>query len=351
MSEAVAVGILGSGFVADFYMEALREIPGVNVIANYSRSKARAAEFGSRHSIPRQYDSVESLCANAEVQMVVVALPNQLHLDAVRVAAGARKAIVCTKPLARTGSEAAQMVRLVRTAGVMNGYAETSVFSPDVMRARSMVESGAIGDVLTIRAREGHSGPHADHFWAAEAGGGALLDMGCHTVETARYLFGKEHQVKDVFAWGATMVHKGRTTLEDNAVVLLRLNDGRTSLTEASWTTKGGMEIRDEVYGTNGRIIIDTSSTSVRAFIEVPAGYLVEKADADTGWVFPIQDEARVYGYHEEMRHFVECFVNGKEPRETFVDGYVVNCILDAAYRSMKTGAWENVTTDPAVTG
>jgi predicted dehydrogenase len=344
--------MLGSGFVADFYMEALRDIPGVTVVANYSRSKARASEFGKKRGISRQYDSVESLCANAEVQMVVVALPNHLHLDAVRVAAAARKAIVCTKPLARSGEEAAQMVRLVRTAGVLNGYAETSVFSPDVMQARSMIESGAIGDVLTVRAREGHSGPHADHFWDAElAGGGALLDMGCHTVETARYLFGKDHPVKDVFAWGATMVHRDRTKLEDNAVVLLRLEDGRTSLTEASWTTKGGMEIRDEIYGTRGRIVIDTSSTSVRAFIEVPAGYLVEKADADTGWVFPIQDEARVYGYHEEMRHFVECFVNGTQPRETFVDGYVVNCILDAAYRSMKTGVWEKVKIDPAVTG
>jgi predicted dehydrogenase len=111
------------------------------------------------------------------------------------------------------------------------------------------------------------------------------------------------------------------------------------------------MELRDEVYGTRGRIVIDTSSTSVRAFVEVPVGYVVEKADADTGWVFPIQDEARVYGYHEEMRHFVECFMNGTKPRETFVDGYVVNCILDAAYLSMKTGVWEKVKVDPSVTG
>ena len=344
--------MIGSGFVAGFYMEALRDVPGTAVVANYSRSPARAAEFGKTHGIRRQYDSVEALCADSHVQMVVIALPNHMHLDAVRVAAAARKAIVCTKPLARNGAEAAQMVRLVRAAGVLNGYAETSVFSPDVMRAHSMIASGAIGDVLTIRAREGHSGPHASHFWDGEtAGGGALLDMGCHTVETARYLFGKEHPIQDVFGWGATMVHKDKTTAEDNAVVLLRLKDGRTSLTEASWTTKGGMEIRDEIYGTRGRIVIDTTSTSVRAFIEVPAGYIAEKTDADTGWVFPIQDEARVYGYHEEIRHFVECYVNRTEPRETFVDGYVVNCVLDAAYRSMKTGVWEKVALDPSVLG
>lgn len=342
--------MLGSGFVADFYVEALRGVPGATVVANYSRSSRRALEFGARHGIPRQHDSMESLCADEEVQMVVVALPNVLHLEAVRVAAAARKAIVCTKPLARNGHEAEEMVRLVKHAGVLNGYAETSVFSPDVMRARSIVESGAIGDVLTIRAREGHSGPHAAHFWDLDqAGGGALLDMGCHTVETARYLFGKEHAIKDVFAWGATLMHGDKTTAEDNAVSLLRLEDGRTSLTEASWSAKGGMELRNEVYGTHGRIVTDSSSTSVRAFIERPAGYLMEKADADVGWVFPIQDEPRFYGYQEEMRHFVECFATGAEPRETFVDGYVVNTILDAAYRSMKSGRWEPVMLDPGV--
>ncbi len=348
----VKIGLLGSGFVADFYMEGLRDVPGTQVVANYSRSDERADEFGRRHGVASQYTTMEELCADKEVDLVVIALPNHLHLPATRVATAARKAIVCTKPLARSGAEAAEMVNLVRKAGVMHGYAETEVFSPDVMRARAMIESGAIGELLTVRAREAHSGPHAPHFWDTEtAGGGALLDMGCHTIEAARYFFGKENRIKDVFAWGATLVHQDKTNGEDNAVLLLRLEDGRTSLTEASWTAKGGMELRNEVYGTMGRIVTDTSSTRIRAFLQQPAGYLMEKADADIGWVFPIPDEARVYGYQEEMRHFVECFVDGKQPREDFIDGYVVNCVLDAAYRSMKSGRWEPVEVDSAVAG
>ncbi len=352
MGDVVKIGLLGSGFVADFYMDGLRDVPGTQVVANYSRSEERAKEFGHRHGVARQYTRIEDLCADTNVQLVVIALPNHLHLPATRIAAAARKAIVCTKPLARNGGEAAQMVNLVRTAGVMHGYAETEVFSPDVMRARDMIESGAIGELLTVRAREAHSGPHAPHFWDAEtAGGGALLDMGCHTIEAARYFFGKENRIKDVFAWGATLVHHDKTKGEDNAVLLLRLEDGRTSLTEASWTAKGGMELRNEIYGTMGRIVTDTSSTRIRAFIQEPAGYLMEKADADVGWVFPIPDEARVYGYHEEMRHFVQCFVEGKQPRENFIDGYVVNCVLDAAYKSMKSGHWEPVQLDSSVAG
>src|SRR5216683_2552841 len=348
----VKIGMLGSGFVADFYMDGLRDVPGAEVVANYSRSAERAKEFGRRHGIKRSFTSMEELCAESDVDMVVIGLPNHLHLRAVRVAAGAKKAIICTKPLARNGAEAAEMVNLVRTAGVMHCYAETEVFSPDVMRARDMIEKGAIGELLTVRAREAHSGPHAPHFWDTEtAGGGALLDMGCHTVEAARYFFGKENRIKDVFAWGATLVHQDKTKGEDNAVLLLRLEDGRTSLTEASWTAKGGMELRNAVYGTMGRIVTDTSSTRIRAFVQESAGYLMEKADAETGWVLPIPDDARVYGYQEEMRHFVECYAKGTKPREDFVDGYVVNSVLDAAYKAMKSGHWEQVQIDPKVTG
>lgn len=242
------------------------------------------------------------------------------------------------------------MVRIVNEAAVMHGYAETEVFSPSVMKAREMIEAGAIGEVISVRAREAHSGPHADHFWDAEtAGGGALLDMGCHTIEAARYFFGKDMAMTEVMAWGDTVTHADKTTGEDNAVALLKFANGGISITEASWSAKGGMELRNEITGTEGRLVTDTTSTPVNGFITSSAGYLMEKADADTGWVFPIPDEARVYGYHEELRHFARCFLDGTQPRETFVDGYIVNCALDACYRSMKSGRWEKIELDPDV--
>src|SRR4051794_9588931 len=142
--QPVNLGVLGSGFVAEFYMDGLRDVPGAHVVANYSRSAERAADFGRRHDVPRQCTEVEALCADDEVDIVVVALPNHLHADAVRTAAGAGKAIVCTKPLARNSGEAAEILQIVNDAGVMHGYAETEVFAPNVMRARTMIEEGAI---------------------------------------------------------------------------------------------------------------------------------------------------------------------------------------------------------------
>ena len=344
MAPEVRLGMIGSGFIADHYTNGLRHVAGARVAASASSGSARGADFARRHAIDRAYGSIVELCADPEVDLVIVAIPNHLHLEAVRVAVAAGKGVLCTKPLGRSGAEAAEMLDLVREAGVFHGYLENEVFSPEVVKLREMVASGALGRVLTMRAREGHSGPHAAHFWDAEtAGGGAFLDMGCHCIEAARYVIGKDQPIRDVFAWGATLGHGDKTTGEDNAIAIVRFEDERTATIEASWTAKGGIEVRNEIYCERGRIVHDLGMTPIRAFLEEPAGYLAEKTDADTGWVYPIADETRVAGYDAMLRHFVECFAGGTAPRETFEDGHTVNTIIDAAYRSMRSGRWESV--------
>lgn len=294
--------------------------------------------------------SIEAVCADPEVDLVVVSLPNQLHREAVLAAVSAGRAVACTKPLGRNAAEAADMLRAVQQAGVFNAYLENVVYNAETRRMRELIEAGAIGRVTTFRAREGHSGPHAPHFWDADlAGGGALLDMASHGAECARYLFGKDVAVRDVFAWGATLVHGDRTTGEDNAVMLMRFDDGRVATADVSWSSRGGLEGRFEVYGDAGRMVQDISATSLRAFIEQPAGYIGEKADADTGWIYPVPDETHVHGHDAMMADVVESLRAGRPPRETFRDGYIVNAILDAAYRSMRSGTWEPVLVDGAL--
>ena len=236
------------------------------------------------------------------------------------------------------------MLGLVKEAGVFNAYLENVVFNAEMIRMREMIEAGAIGRLTTFRAREGHSGPHAAHFWDADlAGGGALLDMASHGAEAARAMFGKDLPVRDVFAWGDTLVHGGRTRLEDNAVMLIRFEDGRVATMDVSWSSKGGLESRFEAYGEGGKIIQDVISSPLRAFIERPAGYLGEKVDADTGWVYPVPNETYAHGHDAMMADVVSAFRDGRQPQETFEDGLIVNSILDAAYRSIESGHWEAV--------
>jgi len=345
----VGVGMLGSGFIGEFHAHGLRHVPDVRVVANYGAGPERREAFARRFG-SRPLDSVDAVCADPEVDLVVVSLPNHLHRGAVSAAVAAGKAVACTKPLGRTAAEAGDMLHVVTDAGAFNAYLENVVYNTETERMREMIEAGAIGRVVTFRAREGHSGPHAAHFWDADlAGGGALLDMASHGTECARYLFGKDVAVRDVFAWGDTLVHAAKTTAEDNAVMLMRFEDGRVATVDVSWSSKGGLEGRFEVYGDAGRMVQDIGATALRAFVERPAGYIGEKADADTGWIYPVPDEVHVHGHDAMMADVVESFRAGRAPRETFRDGYIVNVVLDAAYRSILSGRWEAAVLDDAL--
>jgi predicted dehydrogenase len=343
----VRVGMLGTGFIGEFHAQGLRYVRDARVSVHADADADRRAAFAERFG-SRGVESIEALCRDPDVDLVIVSLPNQLHLPAVKAAAAAGKAVACTKPLGRNGAEAAEMLRAVRDAGVFNAYLENVIFNPDMLRMKEMIDAGAIGRLTTARAREGHSGPHAAHFWDADAaGGGALLDMAAHGIEVARFFFGKDVPVQEVFAWGATLVHGERTSGEDNAIMIIRFVDGRAATCDVSWSSKGGLEGRFEVYGDAGRLIEDIAVGSLKAFVERPAGYVVEKADAETGWIFPVPDEVRVHGHDLMLADVIDAFRTGRQPTETFVDGYVVNLALDAAYRSMKSGRWEPIQPDP----
>lgn len=338
----VRIGLLGSGFVATFYMQGLSEVLNQQVVTVCGADLPQVKKFAERWHIDSATTDLEEVARRPDVDLVIIALPNSLHVKAAELAAKHGKHVVCAKPLGRNAAEARQMLDAVQRTGVLHGYAETEVFSPAVMRAKLLVDEGAIGRVLTVRSREAHSGPHSPHFWdAQETGGGALMDMGCHTIEAARYFIGKDVRPVEVVAWGDLLVHKDKTTAEDNAVVLLRFENGALAQSELSWTARGSLDLRNEVYGTDGSIFTDvTRATPIHAFVRSTGSYLMEKAESDSGWVFPLPDEARVYGYHEEMKHFVACVERGQTPRETFVDGLVVNTVIDAAYQSIREHRW-----------
>jgi predicted dehydrogenase len=349
MAAPVRVAMLGCGFIGEFHALGLRYVRDALLVAGCDASPERREAYAARFGC-RAIASLDELCADPEVDLVVVSVPNHLHREAVLALAAAGKGVACTKPLGRNADEAADMLRAVDEAGVFNAYLENVIFNPDLLRMRDMVEAGSIGRLTTVRAREGHSGPHAPHFWNAElAGGGALLDMASHGAEYARFLFGKGVAVTDVFAWGATLVHGDRTTGEDNALMVMRFEDGRAATIDVSWSSKGGLEGRFEAYGDGGRLITDISVGSLKAFVERPTGYVVEKADAETGWIFPVPDEVRVHGHDLMMANVIEAYRDGRAPQETFRDGYIVNGVLDAAYRSMRSGHWEPVTLDESL--
>ena len=144
-------------------------------------------------------------------------VPNHLHEEADRHRRRRGKAVLCTKPLGRTAAEAQRMLDLVESAGVFDGYLEDLVYTPKTIKALAAVGSGAIGKVLWVRSRETHPGPHSAWFWdAGQAGGGAIVDLGCHCIEIVRSFIGKDNRPVEVMCWGDTLVHP--IEAEDNAI-------------------------------------------------------------------------------------------------------------------------------------
>jgi predicted dehydrogenase len=278
---------------------------------------------------------------------VVIGLPNHLHLEAVTAAARAGKGVLCTKPLARTAAEAKEILAAVEKAGVFHGYLEDLVYTPKTLKALQSVRSGAIGRVLWTRSREAHPGPHSDWFWTKElSGGGAIVDLGCHTIEIGRSFVGKDVRPVEVVCWGATQVHP--IEAEDSAVGLVRYASGAVAQFEVAWTFRGGMDLRDEVSGTDGTIWINHWLRTGFEMFSAPGagGYVAEKAETESGWLFPVGDEVSALGYDAMFADMLDAFEQKRAPVETFYDGYVVNAIMDACYRSMETKRWEGVVLD-----
>jgi predicted dehydrogenase len=337
--------VLGTGLIGMFYTMTLHgERKQDRVRCVYSRSRDRAKDFAARWDIPRHTDVLEEAIGDAETDVVVIGLPNHRHEEAALAAAKAGKAILCTKPLARTGEEALRMLEAVEKAGVFHGYLEDLAYTPKTLKALQSVKSGALGKVLWARSRETHPGPHSDWFWdRAQSGGGAIVDLGCHCIEIARNFIGKDIRPAEVTCWADTQVHP--IEAEDHAVGLVRYENGAIGQFEVSWTFRGGMDLRDEVAGTEGTIWLNHwLRTGFEMFTAVgPGGYVAEKAEGTTGWLFPVGDEVGSLGYAAMFADMLDALDGHRAPMETFYDGYVVNAVMDAAYRSAASRRWERV--------
>lgn len=340
--------MLGAGLIADFYTQALQGHRGRDrVVHVYSRTADRAAALAAKWGISRHTTDMQQAIEDPETTIVVVALPNDLHEQAVLGAAAAGKAVLCTKPLGRTSDEARRMLDAVESAGVFHGYLEDLVYTPKTLKALQTVRQGAIGKVLSVRSREAHAGPHSDWFWDRQrSGGGAMIDLGCHCIEITRSFIGKAVRPLEVVCWADTQVHP--IEAEDHAIAMIRFENGAIGQVEVSWTFRGGMDLRDEVSGTDGTIWLNHW---LRTGIDIysskgQTGYVAEKADGERGWLFPVGDETAALGYVEMFADVLGALEQHRAPRETFYDGYVVNAIIDAAYASVRTRRWEPVRID-----
>jgi predicted dehydrogenase len=389
------IGLIGSGFIAKFHLQALLSVRHATVAGVYSptaahrealTAEANALELGPCRAFP----SLEAMLLSGEVDVLWIGVPNFSRLDTMReihqlVKSGRAKLIgvACEKPLARTLAEAREMLRLAEDAKLLHGYLENQVFSSAVQRGKDIVWRRAVpicGRPYLARAAEEHSGPHMPWFWQGRRqGGGVLSDMTCHSVEVGRFLLTRpgapRSDLKLVSAsasvgnlkWtrpeyvarlkrmmGAEVDYATRPA-EDFARGALTFRDaeGHEVLVEAtnSWAYVGaGLRILIELLGPEYSMEFSSLNTGLKVFLsrDVTGGQgedLVEKQNAEQGLMPVVENEADIYGYIGEDRHMVEAFRHRRQPIESFHDGVAVAEMLMALYRSAEIG---QVVTFPA---
>ena len=386
--DRLRIGLIGSGFIAGFHLQSMIGVRNATVAGVYSPTAANREAMAARATAmglgPTQaFDSLEAMIESGTVDALWILTPNDTRIETMReihrvatAGRGALRAVACEKPLARTVGEAREMLRLAEDAGLNHGYLENQVFSTAVQRGKEIIWRRAVpsaGRPYLARAAEEHGGPHEPWFWQGERqGGGVLSDMMCHSVEVARYLLtapdAPRSSLTPVSANGTVanltwtqpryardlgdrtrgQVDFARRPVEDfaRATITLADEDGREVMIEAttSWAYVGaGLRIQLELLGPEYAMEFSSLSTGLKIFMSRVVGGaegedLIEKQNAEQGLMPVVEDEAGIYGYTDENRHFVECFRTGRKPLETFEDGLEVVRLLMALYRSAETG-------------
>src|SRR6202044_3508148 len=190
-------GVIGPGGIATGFAEAMQWAEGGTITAVASRSAERAEAFGDRFDIPTRYGDYEALAADPAVDVVYVATPHSRHEVDTIALLRAGKHVLCEKPLALNARQATRMAAEARSRGLFLMEAIWSRFLPAYSSLVEVIGEGRIGEPLLVEADFGFRRPvePAHRHFAAELGGGALLDLGIYPIALCTLVLGPVERV------------------------------------------------------------------------------------------------------------------------------------------------------------
>lgn len=339
--EPVRMGLIGSGWITEQHIEACAAAPETEVVAlaDYPRDRGgrpgRGEALAQKVGIATYFADYRKMLEDPNVEMVTVCLPNHLHAEVTLAALEAGKHVVVEKPLCLSLADADRIVAKAAEVGRIVGYAEELCFCPKFVRGKQIVDAGGLGELLFLEQTEIHGGPYSDWFFDPElAGGGALIDLGCHAIEYARWMFDKA-PVTRVSADISTMVHGGRGPVDDHCLLTLEFEGKKKALLQAGWIQQGGMTSEARIQGTQGVLRIDLLQNNG---MEIFSNHGAPSLDLAAGWQKPDQAWLWNNGYPQEMSAFARAARLGHTPMESAADGRAVLEIMWAAYASAAEG-------------
>jgi predicted dehydrogenase len=343
MPRVIRIGIVGAKFAGGFHADCWATVRDTAIVAVADLDQKARDDFQARYRIGKGHGDYKELIRDTEIDVVDICVPNFLHAEVAIAAMEAGKDVICEKPLATCVADGRKVVDAQKRTGKRLFYAEDWIFAPALVRARALIQEGAIGKALYFRGKECHGGSHSPFAQKIKfCGGGSLIHLGIHPAGFFHHLLGLPKTVVGCCSGGGekNLQHK-ELEGEDFAVALLTYADGTKVNIEGNYITWGGMEDFVEIYGTTGVIKVEmTFGSPLHVYSQKGFGYAIEKADFTHGWTRPAVNEQQNLGYPDELAHFAACMRGDAEQmRGTAAeDGWNVLRIIDAAYRSHQEG-------------
>jgi len=324
-------GIIGFGEIADRrFVPAIRRSKNSELVAVMARRQDKAEALSEKHGAKRFYTDAAELCNDPEINCVYVASPPFLHCEHTLVSAMAGKHVLCEKPMAVTVRECETMINRCRRQGVTLMIGHMMRFHDSHRVVRDMLKQGAVGRVTLVEAnfrvsipqiQEQQFDPRQFRLSKSEGGGGAIMDLGLHCIDTLRYVLDRE--VTEVFSFHDTLTLK--TEVEDAAVIVLRFDNGLLGSVTVSFDVPY-VQNNLAVHGERGAIV------AIDSIAQVPGTRLELHLDGCCR-------EERVPptdSYLAEIEHFHRCILEGKAPLVSGEEGMANVKVAVACYESMK---------------
>ena len=342
-SKPLRVGIIGCGGIAQTHIRYLTKFPGVEIVCGADTNPAALDRMESAHGVKHLYADYNKMLreVGSKVDAICVATPNGVHAAAAIASAEAGKHVLCEKPMAMNAIQAQAMADAAHKNGVEFVIGFQHRFEPRSKVLRDLVQSGALGDILYVRAQalRRRGIPNWGVFGRKELqGGGPMIDIGVHILETSHSIIGTPRPVS---ATGNTFTFQGNKpsdvvsvwanwdtetyTVEDLAVGMIRFDTGTMLTIESSFVAHIPEDVFNiQIMGTKGGAVWD----GTQIFTDYN-NYMINATP-------PFIGDWDMWEY--KMRHFVEVVRDGRTNEAPPEHGVMVQKMLDGVYASAAAG-------------
>ena len=292
MPDRLRLGLVGVGPVVErYHLRAVRGVPEVQPAAVVDINEDRARQFAQRQGFPLSTTRLQDLFG--KVDIAIVALPNGVHASVTCELLSNGIHVLCEKPMARNVSECQAMIEAARRGGAQLCIGHNRRFRNNVSLAKRLMEKGILGEVTRIEAEEGSTADWTRspaYFDPVQAGGGALIDVGIHSIDLIRWLVGEFREIE--YHGNGTA-----TTVESEAELRFRMANGAEGKLLASRTRNLQQHIR--ITGSEGYLDIGLWSDNLRmrsnkgkAFQQLPHldAYVSRRPPQDASFVLQLSN-------------------------------------------------------------